>query len=117
MATEGTIFCGLFQEELSACGIQAIIPQEERQKDISDLIYKNVKANLPVEIDKFNAAALALREEGAEVIILGCTELSLIKRDYHIGPGYLDAMEVLAKRSIELCGAKLKDEYNTLITK
>lgn len=117
MATEGTIFSQLFQEELSANGIISIVPKKDRQKDITDLIYKNVKANLPVEIDKFKAAASELRSSGAEVIILGCTELSLIKRDYDIGPGFIDAMEVLAKCSIELCGAKLKDEYQILITK
>jgi aspartate racemase len=117
MATEGTIFSGLFQEEFNTFGIQTIIPSSEKQKDITDLIYKNVKANLPVEINKFEAAASELREGGAEVIILGCTELSLIKRDYDIGPGFLDAMEVLAMRAILQCGAKLKDEYYSLITK
>lgn len=117
MATEGTIYSRLFQEELKALGILAIVPSEARQKDISDLIYKNVKANQPVEFDKFEAAASELRDCGAEVIILGCTELSLIKRDYDIGPGYIDAMEVLAMRSIVLCGAKLKDEFQSLITK
>lgn len=117
MATEGTIFSGLFQVEFNTFGIQAIVPSSERQKDITDLIYKNVKANLPVEINKFEATASELWEGGAEVIILGCTELSLIKRDYHIGPGFLDAMEVLAMRSILQCGAKLKDEYYSLITK
>jgi aspartate racemase len=116
MATEGTIYSRLFQNELQAGGIEAVIPSESRQKDVTDLIYKNVKATLPVELDKFKAVSAELRGEGAEVIILGCTELSLIKRDYDIGPGYLDAMEVLAMRSIVLCEGKLKEEYRSLIT-
>jgi aspartate racemase len=117
MATEGTVFSGLFQEELRNCGIEPIIPSPERQKDVTDLIYKNVKANLPPEMDKFQTVSTWLRENGSEVIILGCTELSLIKRDYDIGPGYIDAMEVLAMRSIQLCEAKLKEEFISLITK
>lgn len=117
MATEGTIYSRLFQEELKVCGIQAVVPTAGRQKDVTDLIYKNVKANLPVDINKFKAVSAELREAGAEVIILGCTELSLIKRDYDIGPGYIDAMEVLAMRCIVLCEAKLKEEYCSLITK
>lgn len=116
MATEGTIHSGLFQQELTMAGIEAVIPGEKQQEDITHLIYRNVKANRPVEIEKFHAAARELQKNGAEVIILGCTELSLIKRDYDIGPGYIDAMEVLAKRSIELSQAKLKDEYQSLIT-
>ncbi len=117
MATEGTIHSRLFQNELQQIGIQSIIPSKERQNDVTDLIYHNVKANRPVEIEKFRAVSRELRIKGAEVIILGCTELSLIKRDYDIGLGFLDAMEVLAMRSVMLCDANLKKEYQSLITK
>lgn len=117
MATEGTIYSQLFQRELEAYSIEAIIPSKEGQSKITDLIYKNVKAGMPVDMEKFRSVSLELRNQGAEVIILGCTELSLIKRDYVIGPGYLDAMEVLARRSILLCEAKLKEDYTSLITK
>lgn len=117
MATEGTIYSRLFQAELEAFGMQSIVPSVERQQDVNDLIYKNVKANLPVEMERFQAVSEELHREGAQVIILGCTELSLIKRDYEVGPGYIDAMEVLAMRSIQLCETKLKDEYTSLITR
>jgi aspartate racemase len=117
MATEGTIFSRLFQEELKQCNISVIVPSLERQTDVTHLIYQNVKANLPVEMDKFHRVSKELKLNGAQVILPGCTELSLIKRDYKIGAGYLDAMEVLAMRSILLSEAKLKDEYNCLITK
>jgi len=117
MATEGTISSNLFQEELIKAGMNAIIPTEQKQEMVTDLIYKNVKANQPVDFDKFTAVSMELKNNGAEVIILGCTELSLIKRDYDIGPGYIDAMEVLSMRSILLCEADLKAEYHSLITK
>lgn len=117
MATEGTINSNLFQVELANAGIKALIPSKQKQEIITDLIYKNIKANQPIDINKFAAASLELRNNGAEVIILGCTELSLIKRDYDIGPGFIDAMEVLAMRSILLCEADLKAEYHSLITK
>lgn len=116
MATEGTIYGRMFQEELFDCNIKAIVPSTQRQKDVTRLIYQNVKANQPVEYDLFEAVSAELREMGAQIIILGCTELSLIKRDYEIGPGYIDAMEVLAMRSIQLCEAKLKEEYTSLVT-
>jgi aspartate racemase len=117
MATEGTIFSQLFQLELEHCGITAVVPTHSRQEDVTDLIYKNVKANLPVVMDKFYAVSEELKQAGAEAIILGCTELSLIKRDHEIGAGYLDAMEVLAMRSIVLSEGKLKDDFKCLITK
>lgn len=116
MATEGTIHSRLFQTELAECGISYVVPDQENQTAVTDLIYKNVKANKPVEYEKFHRVSSHLKQNGAQAIILGCTELSLIKRDYVIGPGYIDAMEVMAMRSIVLSGAKLKEEYRTLIT-
>lgn len=117
MATEGTIYSGLFQKELEKNGINAVIPSKLKQEYVTDLIYKAVKANKPPDMTQFESVSEELRGQGAEVIILGCTELSLIKRDFPIGAGYLDAMEVLAMRSIQLCKAKLKHEYQSLITK
>lgn len=117
MATEGTIFGGLFQEELSQNGIKAVIPSKIRQGYVNDLIYKSIKANRPPDMLQFESVSTELREQGADVIILGCTELSLIKRSHTIGAGYLDAMEVLAMRSIQLCEATIKNDYLSLITK
>lgn len=114
MATDGTIASRLFQEELLKHGIMPIVPTEQKQGYVTDIIYNSVKANQPVDIDKFLFVSDELKSFGADVNILGCTELSLIKRDYDIGTGYIDAMEVLAMRSILLCEAKLKEEYYNL---
>lgn len=116
MATDGTLKTGIFQKELEAQGLEAVLCEPDFQEMVMDIIYKNVKAGMPVDFDKFRAVSAHLREKGADVIVLGCTELSLVKRDYPIGPGYLDAMEVLAQRSIVSCGARLKKEYRNLIT-
>ena len=67
-------------------------------------------------MESFRKVSDHLRGQGAQVIILGCTELSLIKRDFPVGPGYLDAMEILAQRSILKCRGRLKEEYRDLIT-
>lgn len=116
MATDGTIRSRIFRSELENQGLTAIIPGEEAQKNVMHLIFNNIKAGIPAEMDKFHAAAEDLHSQGAEAIILGCTELSLIKRDYPIGPGFIDAMEVLAQQSVLQCGLPLKDRYNCLIT-
>ena len=117
MATDGSIRSGLFQQELQKHGIEPIIPGEQAQKCVMSIIYDDVKANKPAEMDKFRFASGELREKGAQAIILGCTELSLVKRDYAIGAGYLDAMEVLAQTCVLRCGGKLKEEYQELISK
>lgn len=117
MATDGSIRTGLFQQELARQGLEAVIPEKDAQKNVMHLIYQNVKAGKPAEMDKFFSAAENLRAQGAEAIILGCTELSLLKRDYPIGAGFIDAMEVLARQAILTCEKPLKQEYHCLITK
>jgi aspartate racemase len=117
MATDGTIRSKLFQQELEKHGITPVIPGEKGQKCVMSVIYDDIKANRPAGMDKFDLAARDLREAGAQAIILGCTELSLVKRDYPIGAGYLDAMEVLARRCVLECGGRLKEEYQNLISK
>ena len=117
MATDGTIRSHLFQQELEKHGITPVIPGEEGQKCVMSVIYDDIKANRPADMDKFDLASRDLREKGAQAIILGCTELSLVKRDCPIGAGYLDAMEVLAQTCVIRCGGKLKEEYQDLISK
>lgn len=116
MATDGTIKSGLFQKELEACAIDWAVPDKRNQQYVMDLIYQDVKAGRPIEKEKFDSAVACLKKQGAEVIILGCTELSLIKREYAIGAGYLDAMEILARQAVLDCLADLKGEYQCLIT-
>ena len=115
MATDGTIESGLFQRALSGSSLETIIPDKEHQAGVMHLIYQNVKAGLPVEYDLFEEIAGRLFAGGAEVVLLGCTELSLIKRDFELQPGFLDVMEVLAREAVLSCG-RLKSKYMELIT-
>lgn len=117
LGTDGTIQSGIFSASLRAAGITPLIPEPARQAQVMELIYHDIKAGYPADMTKFRSAERSLRRQGAQVIILGCTELSLIKRDRDIGPGFLDAMEVLARQSILRCGKKLKPQYETLVTK
>jgi len=43
---------------------------------------------------------------------LGCTELSVIKSDLKLNQhNIVDSLEILSKRSIEICDKKVKAEY------
>lgn len=110
MATSGTIASGLFQKAFADAGCALVLPEEEEQKDVMHVIYENVKANRPVEMQRFGRVAEHLRNAGAEVIILGCTELSVVRETCNIGDGYLDLLRLMAKCAVERCG-KLKGEY------
>lgn len=116
MATAGTVTSRLYQEALDAVGISSVIPGDDGQELVSHIIYDNVKASKPVDMDAFNKVSLELFDKGAKVILLGCTELSIVKRDHVLPAGFLDVMEVLSQRAVKSCGT-LRSEYEELITK
>ena len=115
MATDGTIQSELFQTTFENHGLQSIVPDEENQKKVMSIIYDNVKAGTTVDMNLFQDVSKHLFEQGAEVIILACTELSIVKRDYKLPAGYLDVLEVLALTAVKQCG-NIREEYLELIT-
>ncbi len=115
MATDGTIVSGLLNGELVRNGIHPILPSKERQRDVMSLIYDDIKAGRPADMEKFRAVSRELTDKGAQTIVLACTELSLIKRDEKLGKEYLDTMEVLARASVLACGKRLKPQYQKLL--
>lgn len=114
MATDGTIASHLFQDILSQYEIACTVPEPEGQAKVMHIIYENVKAGLPIEQALFDAVAKELFDKGAEVVLLGCTELSMVKRNHEIGNRFLDVMEVLARQAVLACGC-LKEEYRHLL--
>lgn len=117
LATTGTIKANVFQEVLDRYGVETIVPSEEHQTEIMTLIYDQIKAGKPAALDLLQGASREVRKKGAEVVILGCTELSLLKGKYPMETGVLDVLDVLARASILACGYQVKPEFSQLITK
>lgn len=115
MATDATVQMGIFTKELTKYGIDCLYPDEKRQREVMHLIYHNVKAGREIEQPLLASVSQNLFSRGAQVIILGCTELSMMKKHNMIGSGYLDVTEVLAKCCVEKCSV-LKEEYRELIS-
>lgn len=112
MATDGTLRCKLFQNEFAKHGIRTILPTDASQENVMNLIYRDVKrGNLP-DMDAFFRVKNELLESGAEIVLLGCTELSLIKRCHDVGEGILDILEVLADSAIRACGKQVRPNRN-----
>lgn len=115
MATTGTVHTKLFQTALQDAGLSYALPDEAMQDYVMSLIYDCVKAGEAADMDMFRAVSDALHKDGCDAIILGCTELSIIKRDNAIGSGYLDALEVLAQKAILSCGKRINPKYSSLL--
>lgn len=104
LATDGTVDTQTYQIACKMSGINWAIPSKKNQQAIMEVIYEDIKTGKEPDMNKFNAAADELFSVGCQQIILGCTELSLIKKKKLIGKGFIDSMEVLAELAIVNCG-------------
>ena len=110
MATEGSIRNRLIADSLEDHGITPVEPDAEYQKIITDIIYDDVKAGRPVDLAKLDKVADHLTSRGAQICILGCTELSVVAHDHDLGDRYCDILDVLAEASVAACGKEIKTE-------
>ena len=106
LATSGTIRTGLYQKALSAKGITCIAPAADKQHLIDDLIYDGVKANN----DAYDTSAVCqllqdMQQNGAEVFILGCTEVPVAVSMYNLQGDFIDSTEELAKAAVKYAKA------------
>lgn len=105
LATSGTVRSGFVQDKLNSNGIQTILPTESEQEIIMKVIYEQIKAGIAPDLDAFTFVGENLKKRGAQKLLLGCTELSLIKRDFkdRLGDDYVDVLEVLATAAVRHC--------------
>ncbi|MBP3919766.1 MAG: aspartate/glutamate racemase family protein [Clostridia bacterium] len=106
LATDGTVITGTYDRYLNAHKIDCIRPDKEDQSKIMHIIYEEIKHGRQPDMEMFFCVSGHLRTAGAQAIILGCTELSLIKKQYGATlPRYfIDSMDVLAYATIRACG-------------
>lgn len=104
LATTGTLTSSVYQLACKSVGIQPIVPDEETQKLVMSVIYDEVKAGRPVDFLKWQQIVGKMTDQGCDRIILGCTELSIVKRELHLDEFYIDSLMVLAESSIKACG-------------
>ena len=102
LATEGTVSSGAYQAEFERAGLGWAVPDKEGQSIITDIIYGDVKRGVVPPPEKLYAVADELFKEGCTCAILGCTELSVLKRQFPEDVRYVDSLEVLACRAIKL---------------
>lgn len=112
LATKGTISAGAYQNMCGKYGLDCVIPSVSDEESLMNIIYNQVKAGKKADIDEFLKIIEHMKADGCDAVILGCTELSIINKDFELHRAdIIDSLEVLAERSIELCGKKRKENF------
>ena len=112
LATRGTLAANLYQEALVQAGVPYLVPDAPAQDALMRVIYDGVKAGKGP--DSYRADFLTVLEQmsagGAEVFLLGCTELPLAAEALNIALPTVDPTAELAKAAIRFCGYGVRGE-------
>lgn len=104
LATAGTVAAKTYQRVFEKYNMDFAVPDEAHQAMVTHIIYGDIKQGKRADMAAFDAVVAHMKAQGCDGAILGCTELSLIKRDEHLGPFFTDSMEVLCRCAIEMFG-------------
>lgn len=104
LATDGTLQAGTYQLMCERAGLAWAVPSPEAQAMVMSIIYDDIKQGRRADMVKFAAAVADLKSQGCDMAVLGCTELSLVKRDEHLDGFFIDSTEVLCRHALLACG-------------
>ena len=96
----GTIFTmksGLYEKPLAERGITPILPTDEDKEKIANLFFPNLENGIVVPEDKAKMLEIVgkiARENGADAVLLGCTELPLMIKDGDLAVPLLNTTQI-----------------------
>lgn len=101
LGTPSTLRYGLYQEKLLQSGVQPIVPTS-KQIDMLESVIRNVLAGkiLAKDAKTLTQIAETLKKQGAEGIILGCTELPLVFPTKYSLPVF-NSLQILARALLQ----------------
>lgn len=104
IATRGTIYDGIYDNEISNFNYELVKPTKHIEDETMNLIYKYIKEKNIVNAELYHHILdEMINEMKCDVVILGCTELSLAQEraSDHNYP-LVDAQSVLVDRTIDM---------------
>lgn len=113
LATDGTAQAALYQDRLAEAGVATATPAQDVQKLVSQAI-DAVKAGTPCLARQrdgvLEAARWLVDEGGASVLLVACTEISLLfsNNEAEWPAPMIDTLDVVAARTVVRAGGQLR---------
>jgi len=98
--TIGTLFTmksGLYTEPMKELGVSSLLPSSDEQARIYSLFFPNLENGIVVPEDKEKMLELVgriIKEQGADSLLLGCTELPLMIKPEDVSVPIIDTMQI-----------------------
>ena len=109
IATDGTLRSGIYERFFGEAGMGVLIPTPELQSRAMDAIYKHIKkGDLETGRKISMDVARDLVGRGADLVICGCTEISLVLKDGDIAVPVVDPLQVLAEIAVRIGRGELE---------
>jgi len=111
LATPGTISSRVYHAAFERYGIEVKTPNAADQDTVMRIIYDQVKAGHRPDVAALQAVADRLQTQGVQLIVLGCTELSVVAMDYDLlaDPRFIDSLDQLVRATIEMAGRSIRE--------
>lgn len=110
-ATEGNIAARVYQDALDRVGLTAHEPDADTQAVVNALIYDQVKAGLPADLDALTRIIETAMQQGAGAVIFGCTELSVVfaqQQRLQADQRIVDSLHELALETVRRSGRTVR---------
>ncbi|MCR2822798.1 aspartate/glutamate racemase family protein [Lederbergia panacisoli] len=102
LATSGAIKTGIFQKALEKESLDVVLLPDDLQNGIQDAIFSyKYNGKNDDNIRSLKVAADYLVENGAETVIMGCTEIPIILSEVETNVPFIDPNEIIAKRIVQ----------------
>lgn len=103
IATEGTVRSGIYHRSFAEVGIDILTPSDDFQQEAMKAIYEHIKTgDLEGGREILLKMANGLVQGGAQMMICGCTEVSLVIKDGDIAVPVVDPLQILAETAVEV---------------
>ena len=108
LAADACLKASLYQDALSARGIEPIGLEEAAQAELMTLIYAIKSGDVGKDVRaRMAGLAEALLGRGASAVIAGCTEVPLVLGRGELSAPLVSSTDVLVERVIRFAGAEL----------
>jgi aspartate racemase len=112
IGSTATLKCGLYDRFLHAAGCKSVLTTDALQATVMNAIFGEVgiKAGfIDGPREELLLAAQELVGNGAQAIIAGCTEVSLVLKDGDLSVPIIDSLKILAALAVELALTEAED--------
>jgi aspartate racemase len=105
LGTKWTMGGPVYIDAMNAASLTRIVPREETKMRINGAIFSELCRGIVTAetTQMFQDAVQELKDDGAECVVLGCTEIPIVVTEENSPLPPIDSTRLLARRAVNIC--------------